>query len=160
MVASVLMMANLSVASAKTRLDITFQDFQNPEFINISDLLPSSPGHLLLLAFWDRDCPPCVVELATLPDLANRFPDIEFAAVATGDINRSRQWVRRHPLPKGPVKMLISIGDTGIIMRQMGNLTGAYPFSAAITPEGKVCAFTTTKLEAKHITAMKKLCTN
>ncbi|MFT4089358.1 MAG: hypothetical protein QM645_01405 [Asticcacaulis sp.] len=147
-------------AAAQDVRKITFQDFERPEFVRVADLLPERADNMLVLSFWDRDCAPCLVELAHLPSLADRNTDMRFAAVATGDVRRSRQWLTRRPMAKSQrgVDLLRVANDPAGIMREMGNARGAYPFNVAVNHKGEVCAYGARMLDQAGIGVMRKAC--
>ncbi|MEM9963834.1 MAG: hypothetical protein AAGC58_00645 [Asticcacaulis sp.] len=139
---------------------VTFQGFNRPEFVRVADMLPERAKDLLVLSFWDRDCAPCLVELAHLPAFTDQYSDMRFVAIATGDIRRSRQWLARRPLAtsKRPITLLKVANDPAGVMRGMGNKSGAYPFNVAINTRGEVCAYGVRMLDREGIEVMRKAC--
>jgi cytochrome c biogenesis protein CcmG/thiol:disulfide interchange protein DsbE len=108
-------------------------DFQLPDATGHLVSLSQQKGHPVLLNFWATWCPPCVDEVPSLEDLAQRLDgsDMRMLAVSVDD-----DWDKiRHFFAKG-TKMGILLDTSHDIPKKFG--TQAYPETFMVDAAGRI----------------------
>ncbi len=112
-------------------------------------------GNPLVLNFWGTWCPPCVKEMPELDQFAAaaRPRGVRVLGLAVDNPTAVREFLRRSPVG-------YTIGLAGLdgsdLARQLGNLSGAMPFTAVFNRQGAVVQRklgTTSKDELERWTA-------
>ena len=97
-------------------------------------IAPNGDGRTIVVAYWDSACPPCLVELASLPQLARANPTIRF--IAAGLEPRD---VQRRTLARFQVTGVELAVATPATVRRLGNQRGVLPFTTFHRSNGGVC---------------------
>ena len=97
-------------------------------------IAPNSDGRTTVIAYWDSSCPPCLVELASLPQLARANPTIRF--IAAGLEPRD---VQRRTLARFQVTGIELAIATPATVQRLGNQRGILPFTTFHRTNGGVC---------------------
>ena len=91
---------------------------------------------VLVVNFWASWCPPCVAEMPTLDQLQKDFlqQNVLFVGIGIDSPSNIREF-----LIKTPVSYPILIGglEGSNIAKQMGNSSGALPYTVIINAKGK-----------------------
>ena len=98
-------------------------------------IAPKGDGRTTVIAYWDSACPPCLVELASLPQLARANPTIRF--IAAGLEPRD---VQRRTLARFQVTGIELAIATPATVRRFGNQRGMLPFTTFHRLNGGMCA--------------------
>lgn len=94
-------------------------------------------GRWLLLNFWATWCPPCVEEMPLLQKTAHEFATRNLAVVGIG-IDRVEP-MRRFQAEFGLAFPLLVAGAGGSdLARELGNSSGALPYTVLISPDGRL----------------------
>lgn len=92
-------------------------------------------GRWLFVNFWATWCAPCIRELPDLDRFARAQPDWAVVGLAIDGPTPVREFLSRRPVG-------FPIGLAGLsgseLARQLGNRTGALPFSLALDPRGRI----------------------
>jgi thiol-disulfide isomerase/thioredoxin len=99
---------------------------------------PGDDGRLTVIAFWDSGCPPCLVELQSLPALARANPSIRFIAAGLETRDVQARTLARVGLTANISGIELASATPGNIQR-LGNPRGALPFSTAHASDGAIC---------------------
>ena len=93
-------------------------------------------GKVLVVNFWASWCPPCVEEMPTLDMLQKDFlqQNVLFVGIGIDSPSNIREF-----LNKTPVSYPIVIGglEGSNLSKQLGNTSGALPYTLIINPKGK-----------------------
>jgi thiol-disulfide isomerase/thioredoxin len=93
-------------------------------------------GKVLVVNFWASWCPPCVEEMPTLDRLQKDFlqQNVLFVGIGIDSPSNIREF-----LNKTPVSYPIVIGglEGSNLSKQLGNTSGALPFTLIINSKGK-----------------------
>ena len=94
-------------------------------------------GRWLVLNFWATWCAPCVEEMPTLQQVARDYDGLGVAVVGLGIDNADA--IRRFQQQMQLDLPLLVAGATGSnLARELGNLSGALPYTVLISPRGTV----------------------
>jgi thiol-disulfide isomerase/thioredoxin len=101
-------------------------------------ITPGDDGRLTVIAFWDSACPPCLVELQSLPALARANPSIRFIAAGLEPRDVQARTFARFGIAATDARIELAIATPAQIQR-LGNPRGALPFSSAYRGHGSAC---------------------
>jgi thiol-disulfide isomerase/thioredoxin len=94
-------------------------------------------GRWLVLNFWATWCAPCVEEMPTLQQVAHDYRGQGVAVVGLGidnaDAIRRFQTQLQLDLP-----LLVASATGSNLARELGNISGALPYTVLISPKGTV----------------------
>jgi thiol-disulfide isomerase/thioredoxin len=126
-------------------------DFERPDFFGQGRVsLTGLRGKLVFLNFWATWCPPCVDEMPSMEQLAQRFRDKEFAMVAVS-VDDKDDDVRRF-FPKGTA-MTVLRDPQKEISRRYG--TEKYPETYLIDGNGRILYHFINKRDWNHPAAAR-----
>jgi thiol-disulfide isomerase/thioredoxin len=91
----------------------------------------------LVLNFWATWCAPCVEEMPGLQQVARDYADRRVAVVGLG-IDRAEAIRRFQEELKLELPLLVAGAAGSDIARNLGNPTGALPYTVLISPTGEV----------------------
>jgi len=98
-------------------------------------VLQSLKGRWLFVNFWATWCAPCIRELPDLDAFARAHAQWSVVGLAIDGPTPVREFLSRRPVG-------FPIGLAGLsgsdLARQLGNKTGALPFSLALNPQGQI----------------------
>ena len=109
-------------------------------------------GRPLVLNFWATWCPPCVAEMPLLDAFyqQNQAKGWQVLGLAIDQPSQVRRFLSQRPVS-------YSIGLAGLggseLARQLGNESGALPFTLVLQPDGRVLQSKLGKLSESDITA-------
>jgi thiol-disulfide isomerase/thioredoxin len=94
-------------------------------------------GKLLIVNFWATWCTPCVEEMPALQQFADEYAPRNVAVIGIGvdDADKIRDFRRQHQLR---IPLLTAGFDGMQIAQQLGNPQPVLPYTAVITPGGRV----------------------
>lgn len=131
---------NLWRAPAPVELDAPTRAFWQASFTQPGGgelVMAPLRGQPLVLNFWATWCPPCVKEMPELDRFAQAFASRggRVVGLAVDNPTAVRQF-----LAKTPVSYAIGLAgfDGTELSRQLGNSTGALPFTAVFDRQGRV----------------------
>jgi thiol-disulfide isomerase/thioredoxin len=99
---------------------------------------PGDDGRPSVVAFWDSGCPPCLVELQSLPALARANPNVRFIAAGLESRTIQRRTLARLGMAETSRAIELAGATTAQIQR-LGNPRGALPFASAHISGGVLC---------------------
>ena len=137
------------VATAGQAWDFTLPSLDGSRFVQASGI--TGP---VLVNFWGRDCPPCVVELPRLQAFARANPHWTVLLVSTDSPAIAREFVQRHGVT---LPVLRPGGNVAALMRSAGNRSGGLPFTVALRST-RICETQTGAVEAVDLQRMAQAC--
>ena len=123
-------------------------EFEGPAGETVS--LKSFQGRPLVLNFWATWCPPCVAEMPLLDAFfqQNQSKGWQVLGLAIDQPSQVRRFLTQHAVS-------YPIGLAGLngpdLMRQLGNESGALPFSLVLGTKGQVIQTKLGKLSEKEV---------
>lgn len=106
----------------------------------------------LLLNFWATWCPPCVEEMPLLQTTARRFAASNLAVVGIG-IDRLEALRRFQAEFALEIPLLAAGVDGSELARELGNSSGALPYTVLISPQSRLVE---TQLGRLHPETLKR----
>ena len=112
-------------------------DFEFVDQDGVQRRMAQWDGKLVVVNFWATWCPPCLTEVPMFVELQSRYRGrgVRFVGLALDDVEAVRAYAREVSLnyPTGA-------GDAPFIdlMQRFGNRSQALPFTALVSPGGKV----------------------
>jgi len=94
-------------------------------------------GQVVVLNFWASWCAPCREEMPDFADLRRQYrPDgVEFLGIAIDNPANVAQFLRRQPVD---YPILIGEGAAHSLARQLGNPSGALPYTIVLDRNGNI----------------------
>ncbi|MFO7543031.1 MAG: TlpA disulfide reductase family protein [Thiobacillus sp.] len=114
-------------------------------------------GHVLVLNFWASWCAPCREEMPDFAALRARYraQGVEFVGIAIDNPASVALFLRQHPVN---YPILIGGGDAHALARELGNPSGALPFTIVLDRDGTVVLSHLGRLPRATLdTALRKL---
>lgn len=94
-------------------------------------------GRWLLLNFWATWCPPCVEEMPLLQATARAFATRNLTVVGIG-IDRLEAMRRFQAEFQLDIPLLAAAAGGSELARELGNSSGALPYTVLISPDGRL----------------------
>jgi thiol-disulfide isomerase/thioredoxin len=117
-------------ATPAVRLELPMLD--GSRFLRLDEVANRS----VLLNFWGSECVPCAEELPMLEDASRRNPQIQFLGVAVDDRASARRFLARLAIS---YPQLIATTRPEVVMRRLGNPTGALPYTLVLDRQHHFC---------------------
>ena len=112
-------------------------DFQFVDQDGVHRRMAQWDGNLVVINFWATWCPPCLEEVPVLIELQSRYRPrgVRFVGLALDDAEAVHEYAREVSL-----NYPTAAGDASLLelMRNFGSATQALPFTALVSPGGRV----------------------
>jgi thiol-disulfide isomerase/thioredoxin len=94
-------------------------------------------GKVLVLNFWASWCAPCREEMPDFAALRTQFQPsgVEFVGLAVDNAAAVTQFLRQHPVN---YPILVGDGAAHTLARQLGNPSGALPYTIVLDRDGRI----------------------
>ncbi|MHB1143312.1 MAG: TlpA family protein disulfide reductase [Thiobacillus sp.] len=94
-------------------------------------------GRVMVLNFWASWCAPCREEMPDFVDLRTQFQPsgVEFVGIAIDNPTNVAQFLQRQPVN---YPILIGEGAAHSLARQLGNPSGALPYTIVLDRDGSI----------------------
>jgi thiol-disulfide isomerase/thioredoxin len=94
-------------------------------------------GQILVLNFWASWCAPCREEMPDFVSLRSQYRSrgVEFVGIAIDSSPRVAQFLQQHPVN---YPILIGEGAAHNLARQLGNSSGALPYTIVLDRNGNI----------------------
>lgn len=112
------------------RLELPYLD--GSRFLRLEELRDTP----VLLNFWGSECVPCAKELPLLQAASRNHPEAQFLGVAVDDRASARRFLARFTIG---YPQLIATTRPEVLMRRLGNRTGALPYTAVLDRQHRLC---------------------
>jgi thiol-disulfide isomerase/thioredoxin len=120
-------------------------------FVKIADF----PNRAVLINIWGTECPPCVEEAPLLNAQSRIYTNVQFLGIATDDRISSLRFASRlnvrYPQVQAPM-------HPDGLLRRLGDLHGALPFTVVLDTEHRICASRLGKVDVEWIRSVVKVC--
>jgi thiol-disulfide isomerase/thioredoxin len=122
-------------APAAPAIDALWQ-FGFPDLQGHRQALSQWRGQVVVLNFWASWCAPCREEMPDFSSLRaqHRQNGVEFVGIAIDNAANVEKFLQQQPVD---YPILIGEGEAHSLARQLGNPSGALPFTIVIDREGK-----------------------
>jgi len=139
-----------SVGAAGT-MELELPTLDGQRFFRLSD----EQGRLVVVNFWDTECPPCVHEMPLLDKIARSHPDAIFVGVTVSDRNRAQNFLEEHAV--GYLQLLGPHDPKGVL-RRFGDPSTALPHTAIVRRDHSLCATHTGEVSLDWVNAALSRC--
>jgi thiol-disulfide isomerase/thioredoxin len=136
---------------AADRLEFELATLNGSAFVKIADF----PNRAVLINVWGTECPPCVKETPLLNAQSQIYTNVQFLGIATDDRISSMRFTSRFQVR---YPQLQAPKDPGGLLRRLGDLHGALPFTVVLDTEHRICASRLGEVDAEWIAAAVKKC--
>jgi thiol-disulfide isomerase/thioredoxin len=94
-------------------------------------------GRILLCNFWATWCAPCREEMPMLARIREKYASksVEFVGIGVDSADKMREFVKEHPVS---YPILVASAAAIDLMRSLGNVGGALPFTVVLDRAGTV----------------------
>lgn len=138
---------------AAGRVDFQLATLDGDAFVKISDF----PDRVVLINVWGTDCPPCAKETPLLNAQSQIYTNVQFLGIGTDDRISSLRFVSRFHVG---YPQLRSPKDPDGLLRQLGDLRGALPFTVVLDSKHRICASRLGAVDADWIADAVKQCSS
>lgn len=136
---------------AAQSLELELATLNGNAFVKISDF----PDRAVLINVWGTECPPCIEETPLLNAQSRIYPNMQFVGIGTDDRISSLRFAGRfhvgYPELQAPK-------DPGGLLRRLGDLDGALPFTVVLDVRHRICAQRMGEVDAQWIAAAAQKC--
>ena len=140
-----------TVAVAADRMEFELATLDGSAFVKLDDFV----NRAILINVWGTECPPCVKETPLLNAQSQIYTNVQFLGIGTDDRVSSLRFASRFQVrypqlqaPKNPSGLL----------RRLGDLHGALPFTVVLNPEHRICAQRLGEVDVEWIAAAVSKC--
>lgn len=120
-------------AAAADSLDFKLATLDGHAFVKVSDF----PNRLVLINVWGTECPPCMRETPLLVAQSQIHTNVQFLGIATDDRVSSLLFVSKYHVS---YPQLQAPKDPNGLLRKLGDLHGALPFTVMLDTQHRICA--------------------
>lgn len=142
----------LAFAAGTDKMEFELATLDGSAFVKLDDFAHRA----ILINVWGAECPPCIKETPLLNAQSQAHPDVQFLGIGTDDRISSSRFVSRlhvrYPQLQAPK-------DPGGLLRRLGDLHGALPFTVVLDAEHRICASRLGAVDAEWIGAAIGKCT-
>ena len=122
--------------TAASELDLAAWTFAAPNGTD-KQALSHWAGRTLVLNFWATWCTPCIKEMPAFVELQKKYEakGVQFVGLALDDAESVKTFAQSHGIT---YPLLIGDDPAVELLRVLGNVVGAIPFTAVVDKNGKV----------------------
>jgi len=141
-----------SRAPAAESLEFTLATLDGHAFVRLSDFL----NRLVLINVWGTECPPCMKETPLLNAQSKIYTNVQFLGIGTDDRISSLLFASRFHVS---YPQLQAPKDPNGLLRELGDLHGALPFTVMLDTQHQICARRMGEVDAQWIATAVRDCT-
>jgi len=149
--AAAIVAALASVASAAQPIELELPTLDGARFFSLSQ----ARGRLVVLNFWDDECPPCVREMPMLDRASKARSDVLFVGVTVAERRRAQNFLEAHGVS---YLQLAGPPEPRGMLRRFSDRAGALPHTAVLRPDHTLCAIHTGEIDAEWLDAALNRC--
>lgn len=127
----------LALAPAADGASLLLRSLTLPDAQGTPYALSATAGKTVVLNFWATWCPPCVEEMPELATLHQEIATRNGMVVGIG-IDSASNIAEFASRQRFPYPLLVGGAGATELARQMGNASGALPFTVIIGPQGSI----------------------
>jgi thiol-disulfide isomerase/thioredoxin len=140
-----------TLAVAADRMEFELATLSGSDFVKLDDFV----NRAILINVWRTECPPCVKETPLLNAQSQIYTSVQFLGIGTDDRISSLRFANRfhvhYPQLQAPK-------DPSGLLRRLGDLHGALPFTLVLDTEHRICASRLGEVDAEWIAAAVRKC--
>jgi len=136
---------------AAERMEFQLATLNGTAFVKLDDFV----NRAILINVWGTECPPCVKETPLLNAQSQIYTNVQFLGIGTDDRMSSLRFANRFQVH---YPQLQAPKDPSGLLRRLGDLHGALPFTVVLDTEHRMCASRLGEVNAEWIAAAVKKC--
>jgi len=138
-------------AAAPAPMELELPTLDGARFFHLSE----ARGRLVVLNFWDDECPPCVREMPMLERVSRSRRDVLFVGVTVAERRRAETFLDSHAVS---YLQLAGPPEPRGLLRRFSNRAGALPHTAVLRRDHTLCAVHTGEIDAAWLDAALSRC--
>jgi len=120
-------------AAAAGRMEFELPTLSGRDFIKLDDFA----GRPVLINVWGTECPPCIIETPLLSAQSQTHKNVQFLGVGADERMASLRFINRFHVQ---YPQLQAPKDPSGLLRRLGDLDGALPFTVVLDTQHRICA--------------------
>ena len=151
LLAAVMVLFSSTIMAAGTPLDFELPTLDGKRFFRLSE----TGKRIIVVNFWDTECPPCVREMPLLDKAAKSHPDAFFIGVSVSERNKARNFLADHPV--GYLQLAKPTDPAGFL-RRFGDRVGGLPHTMVLKVDHSLCETRTGEIDQNWIESALQRC--